>query len=70
MIVILLSRSLGRVLVAITAGTVQPKPISNGTILLPESPVFLRSLSITKATLAMYPLSSISDRKKKRVIMM
>ena len=66
-IVIFRSLSLGSVLVAITAGTVQPKPISIGTMLLPESPIFLSSLSMTNATLAMYPLSSISDRKKNRV---
>ena len=65
--VILLSRSEGRVLLAITPGTVHPKPISIGTILRPESPIFLNSLSITKATLAMYPLSSRRDRKKNRV---
>ena len=52
-IVILRSRSLGRVRVAITAGTVQPKPISIGTMLLPDRPIFRSSLSITKATLAM-----------------
>ena len=50
--VIRLSRSLGRVLVAITAGTVHPNPISIGTILRPESPIRLKSLSVTKATLA------------------
>ena len=65
--VIFLSRSLGRVLVAITAGTVQPKPISIGTILLPESPIFLNSLSIKNATRAIYPESSIRDRKKNNV---
>ena len=43
----------GSVLEDITAGTVQPKPMSIGTILLPERPIFLRSLSITKATRAM-----------------
>ena len=52
-IVILRSRSLGSVRVAITAGTVQPKPISIGTMLLPESPMRLKSLSITNATRAM-----------------
>ena len=63
-IVILLSLELGSVRVAITAGTVQPNPISIGTMLRPESPIFRRGLSITKATLAIYPLSSRSDRKK------
>ena len=38
-----------------------------GTILLPESPIFLKSLSITKATLAIYPLSSRIDKKKNKV---
>ena len=51
-IVIFLSLSLGSVLVAITAGTEHPKPIRSGTILLPERPIFLNSLSIKKATLA------------------
>ena len=66
-IVIFRSLSLGRIRVDITAGTVHPNPIRSGTILLPESPIFLRSLSITKATLAIYPLSSMSERKKNRV---
>ena len=50
--VILLSRSLGSVRVAMTAGTVHPNPMSIGTILLPDSPKRLSILSITKATLA------------------
>ena len=66
-IVILRSRSLGSVLVDITAGTVQPKPINSGTILRPESPSLRSSLSITKATLAIYPLSSSKERKKNNV---
>ena len=65
--VILRSLSDGSVLLAITPGTVQPKPISIGTILLPDRPIFLSSLSITKATLAIYPLSSNMDRKKNSV---
>ena len=52
-IVILRSRSLGRVRVAITAGTVHPKPISMGTMLRPDRPMRRSSLSITKATRAM-----------------
>ena len=67
--VIFLSRSLGKVLVDITAGTVQPKPMSMGTMLLPDRPIFLKSLSIKNATLAIYPLSSSMDRKKNRVTM-
>ena len=50
--VIFLSRSLDRVLVDIMAGTLQPKPISIGTKLRPDKPIFRNSLSITKATLA------------------
>ena len=49
------------------AGTEQPNPISIGTKLLPESPIFRRSLSITKATRAIYPVSSRIDRKKNKV---
>ena len=51
-IVILRSRSLDNVLVAIIAGTEQPNPISIGTKLLPDRPSFLSGLSITNATLA------------------
>ena len=59
------SRTLGRVRLLITPGTLHPKPRSKGTILLPERPSFLSGRSITKAIRAMYPLSSIRDRKKK-----
>ena len=68
-IVIFLSRSDGSVLLAITPGTVHPNPTSIGTMLLPDSPILRRSLSITNATLAIYPLSSSSDRKKNKVTM-
>ena len=68
-IVILRSRSDGNVRLAITAGTVQPKPISIGTMLRPDRPMRLRKTSITNATRAMYPLSSRNDRKKKRTTM-
>ena len=51
-IVILRSRLLGKVLVAMTAGTVHPNPISIGTMLRPESPIYRSSLSMKKATLA------------------
>ena len=51
--VIFLSRSDGSVRLAITPGTVQPKPISMGTILRPDRPIFRSSLSMTKATRAM-----------------
>ena len=53
MIVIFRSRSEGSVRLAMTPGTVQPKPISIGTMLRPDRPIFRSSLSITKATLAM-----------------
>ena len=46
------SREDGRVRVAMTAGTVQPKPMSMGTKLRPDRPIFRRSLSMTKATRA------------------
>jgi len=68
-IVILRSLSLVSVRVAMTAGTVQPNPINNGTMLLPERPILRSSLSITKATRAIYPLSSINDKKKNKVTM-
>ena len=51
--VIFLSRSDGSVRLAITPGTVQPKPISIGTILRPDRPIFRSSLTMTKATRAM-----------------
>ena len=47
------SRSLDSVRVAMMAGTEQPKPISIGTKLRPESPMRRSSLSITNATRAM-----------------
>ena len=62
-----LSLRLGNVLVDMTAGTVQPKPMSIETMLFPESPILRKSLSIKKATLAMYPLSSRIERKKNNV---
>ena len=63
-IVIFLSRADGSVLEAIMPGTEHPSPISSGTMLRPERPIFLSSLSVTNATLARYPLSSSIDRKK------
>ncbi|KIR03174.1 hypothetical protein P261_01989 [Lachnospiraceae bacterium TWA4] len=41
--------------------------MSIGTILRPDRPILRRSLSITKATLAIYPLSSNNDRKKNKI---
>ena len=66
-IVILRSRSDETVRVAIIAGTEHPKPISMGTKLRPERPIFLSGLSITKAIRAIYPVSSRMDRKKNNV---
>ena len=51
--VIVRSRSDGSVRAAMTAWTVQPKPMSIGTIDLPDRPMRRSSLSITKATRAM-----------------
>ena len=51
--VIFRSRSEGRVRLAITPGTVQPKPMSIGTMLRPERPMRRSSLSMTNATRAM-----------------
>ena len=50
--VIFLSRSDESVRVAMIAGTEQPKPMSIGTKLRPESPMRRSSLSITNATRA------------------
>ena len=65
--VIFLSRSEESVRLAITPGTLQPKPISIGTILLPDNPSLRSSLSMINATLAIYPLSSSIDKKKNNV---
>ena len=65
--VILRSRSDETVRVAIMAGTEQPKPMSIGTMLRPDRPIFRSGLSITNATRAMYPVSSRMERKKNSV---
>ena len=65
-IVIFLSLAEGSVLVAIIAGTEHPKPISIGTKLLPDKPIFLKILSIKNATRAIYPVSSSIERKKNK----
>ena len=67
MIVILRSRSDGSVRLAITLGTEHPNPINIGTILLPDKAIFLSSLSLTKATRAIYPVSSNNDKKKNKI---
>lgn len=48
------------------AGTEQPKPINMGMKLLPWRPILCISRSITKAALAMYPLSSRTAMARKR----
>lgn len=53
MVVILRSRSLESVRVAMMEGTEQPNPISSGTMLRPEGPIFLMARSMTKTTRAM-----------------
>jgi len=50
--VILRSLSDESVRLAITPGTLHPKPINIGTILLPDNPSLRKSLSIINATLA------------------
>ena len=52
---------------AITAGTEQPKPSSNGIKALPESPILLIMSSITNATLDIYPLSSRKASARKSI---
>ena len=65
--VILRSRSEGRVRVDIIAGTEQPNPINIGTKLRPDRPMQRNSLSIKKATRAIYPVSSKMERKKNKI---
>ena len=64
MMVILLSLSFSIVLEAIIPGTLHPVPINIGMKDLPDRPNFLKILSITKATLAMYPHPSKNARNK------
>ena len=47
------SRVLGNVRLAITAGTLQPKPTIRGTMLRPLRPMRRRAPSVTKAMRAM-----------------
>ena len=51
---------------AMTAGTVQPKPISIGMNALPFSPILRSIPSIRNAARDIYPLSSSTDRNKNR----
>ena len=62
--VVLLCLSFFIVLVAITPGIAQPVPITIGIIDFPDSPTFLKNLSITTATLAIYPQSSSKAKRK------
>ena len=57
-------RRLSMVLVAMMAGTLQPKPITKGMNDFPWSPIPCISLSMMKAARAIYPESSISEMKK------
>ncbi|BAA30306.1 170aa long hypothetical protein [Pyrococcus horikoshii OT3] len=65
-IVKILSFSSSSILVAITAGTLQPNAKTIGIIAFPGSLNTLKYLSITAATLARYPLSSNIDIPTKR----
>ena len=60
---------LSRVRVVIIAGTLQPKPISIGINDLPWSPIRCIILSIRKAALDIYPVSSNSAIQKNRINM-
>ena len=64
-----LNRSLGcsNARDAMIAGTEHPNPRSSGRNARPESPRRLMMSSITKATLAIYPLSSSKARARKRM---
>ncbi|MPN12241.1 hypothetical protein SDC9_159553 [bioreactor metagenome] len=68
MMVIFLSFSFSMVLVAMIPGTEHPVPISMGIKDLPERPNLLKILSMMKATLAIYPLSSSREMKKNKII--
>ena len=59
--VISLLRRFSMVRVAITAGTLQPKPIIRGMKDLPCRPILCITLSMIKAARAIYPESSIKD---------
>ena len=60
----ILSLLLSRVLVAIIAGTLHPKPTSMGINDFPGRPKNCMNLSITKAALAIYPESSRNERPR------
>jgi hypothetical protein len=56
--------------VAIIAGTLHPKPMKSGIKDFPCKPILCISLSIIKTALAIYPVSSIKDIKRKRIIIL
>ena len=64
MIVILRSRSLSMVRLAITAGTPHPVPINIGINDFPDKPNLRKIRSMIKATRAIYPQSSKIAKKK------
>ena len=61
------SFSFSMVRAPIMAGTEQPKPMSMGMNALPDRPKCRRVRSMTKAALAMYPLSSKNARARNRM---
>ena len=66
MIVILRSRSLSMVRLAITAGTPHPVPINIGINDFPDKPNLRKIRSMIKATRAIYPQSSKIAKKKNK----
>ena len=62
----ILSFSSSIVLVAIIAGTLHPKPITNGITAFPGKPNLFIILSVINGILAMYPLSSKKDMAKNK----
>ncbi len=65
--VILRSFSFSIIFVAMIPGTLQPVHTSRGMNDFPDNPNFLKILSIIKATRAIYPQSSSTERKKNSV---
>ena len=60
----------GRDRVAITAGTVHPKPSSSGTAHRPSRPSFLSQPSSKNAARGRYPTSSSTVSSRDRIVMM
>ena len=65
--VILRSLSLSMVREAMIPGTPHPVPTMMGMRDFPESPKCLKTRSMTKAILAMYPMSSRMHMTRKRI---